>query len=159
MRVRNVATAMARMPISGPYASGSFIIDERPDDAAGDRTDDDEPPARHQMRHNQRDDTRDGPADRAPGAAPQRHEHRGEEDQQYEIEAEPLGIGNEGAKQVAGDGRRHPHGPERKPRASEYRTVRTAFGAIAHRDQPGRIDGAVEGRVRLPLRQRTKPRP
>src|ERR1041385_540036 len=104
MRVRNVAAAITRMPISGPWASGSLIIDKGSEDAAGERADHDEPPPRYQVGHDQRNDTRNRPADRTPRPAPQRHEHRGEKDRQHEVEAEPLGVSDEGAQQIAGDG-------------------------------------------------------
>src|SRR5688572_28522437 len=97
-----------------PYASGSFIIDECSNDAAGERTDHDEPPPGHHERNDHCHNARHHPTDRATRAAPERNEHRGKEDNEYEIEPEPLWVRNERAEQITRDRRSHPNDPERK---------------------------------------------
>src|SRR5689334_943026 len=68
-RVSSVANVIARIAMSAPCGIASFI-DERSDDAANDRADDDEPPAGHHIGHRERDKPCNRPADRAAHAAP-----------------------------------------------------------------------------------------
>src|SRR5262245_41533124 len=54
-RTRNVMAAIARMASTSRPAGSSAIMEELRGDAAGDRAQHDEPPARNQLRRQQRD--------------------------------------------------------------------------------------------------------
>src|SRR5690349_1124148 len=140
-RVNQVASAITRMPAKGPNCISCGIVDEPSDDAARDRADDDEPPARNKLCGEQRHPARNRPADRAARTAAYLHQHRRKEDRQHQVDAEALRIRNERAEQIAGHDRRHPHRPDRESGAEIDRGVALAFGAVAHADDPGRVGG------------------
>src|SRR3954447_6556355 len=96
-RVKYVARAIARIPAIGPMYAGLFI-DEAPDDASRNRTDDDEPVTSDQLRCRQSDHAGNRPADRAPRAAPHLYRHGRKEDRQQHVEAEPRRVGDERAE-------------------------------------------------------------
>ena len=77
---------------------------------------------------------REGPADRATRATPQRNEHRGKENRQHQVEAEPPRIRDKGTKPIARDRRSNPHDPECQAGADKYAADNSTAGRIRNRN-------------------------
>jgi len=103
--------------------------------------------------HGDRNRARDRPGSRRTEAAPERHQHGGEEDRHQQVEPDAPRLRHERSGEIAGQGRGDPDHPERDAGAEQDADVAPALGVIARADQPTRVreEEQVEGEPRRRL--------